>query len=50
MSKEDQQKIVDFVRDHKEHFDSYPFEVEVGDIVYSYEEYWEIINKNKVNI
>tara|TARA_R110001632_G_scaffold210592_1_gene335737 strand:+ start:318 stop:473 length:156 start_codon:yes stop_codon:yes gene_type:complete len=41
--------IADFVRDHKKHFDAYPVEVEVSDRVYSYDEYWDILNNNDTN-
>jgi|10_taG_2_1085330.scaffolds.fasta_scaffold263057_2 hypothetical protein len=34
-----------FVDDHKKHFDTYPMDVEVDGRVYSWEEYWEILDK-----
>jgi glycerol-3-phosphate cytidylyltransferase-like family protein len=37
--------IKDYVDDHKEHFDSYPMEVEVDDKVYDFDEYWAILDK-----
>jgi hypothetical protein len=37
--------IKDYVDDHKKHFDAYPMDVEVGDKVYDYDEYWEILDK-----
>ncbi len=43
------QYIADFVNDHKKHFDAYPVEVEVSDRVYSYDEYWDILNNNDTN-
>ena len=36
--------IKEFVDDHKEHFDCYPMEVEVNDVVYSWDQYWEILD------
>tara|TARA_E500000318_G_scaffold90904_1_gene88999 strand:+ start:372 stop:527 length:156 start_codon:yes stop_codon:yes gene_type:complete len=41
--------IADFVSDHKKHFDAYPVEVEVGERVYSYEEYWQILDSSDIN-
>jgi hypothetical protein len=41
--------IADFVRDHKKHFDAYPVEVEVGERVYGYEEYWQILDSSDIN-
>jgi hypothetical protein len=38
-----------FVRDHKKHFDAYPVEVEVGERVYGYEEYWQILDSSDIN-
>ena len=37
--------IKDYVDDHKKHFDAYPMDVEVDDKVYSYDEYWKILDK-----
>jgi len=37
--------IKDYVDDHKEHFDAYPMDVEVDDKVYSYDEYWKMLDK-----
>ena len=37
--------INDYVQDHKKHFDAYPMDVEVDDKVYSYDEYWKILDK-----
>ena len=36
--------IKEFVDDHKEHFGWYPAEVEVNDVVYSWHEYWKILD------
>ena len=41
------QDINDYVQDHKKHFDAYPMDVEVDDKVYSYDEYWKILDKYK---
>ena len=35
--------IKEFVDDHKEYFGCYPVEVEVNDVVYSWDQYWEIL-------
>ncbi len=43
------QYIADFVNDHKKHFDAYPVEVEVGTRVYTYEEYWQILDSIDIN-
>ena len=36
--------ITEYVEDHKKHFDSYPMDVEVGDKVYRYDEYWKVLD------
>ena len=36
--------IKEFVDHHKAHFDCYPVEVEVNDVVYSWDQYWEILD------
>ena len=41
--------ITEFVNDHYEHFNFYPLEVEVNDVIYSYDDYWKILNKDKPN-
>ena len=38
--------IKEFVDDHKAHFDCYPMEVEVNDVVYPWDQYWEILEKD----
>jgi hypothetical protein len=38
--------ILDYVNDHKTHFDAYPIDVEVDGRVYSWEEYWAVINSD----
>ncbi len=42
--------IKEFVDDHKEHFDCYPMEVEVNDVVYSWDQYWEILETKSKNV
>ena len=42
------QDIKDYVQDHKKHFDAYPMDVEVDDKVYSYDEYWKMLDKYKL--
>lgn len=37
--------IKDYVDDHKEHFDTYPMDVEIDDKLYDWDEYWEILGK-----
>ncbi len=41
--------IKEFIDDHYKHFDCYPLEVEVKNVVYSYDDYWKILNNNKPN-
>tara|TARA_R100001224_G_scaffold31457_1_gene17386 strand:+ start:2994 stop:3263 length:270 start_codon:yes stop_codon:yes gene_type:complete len=38
--------IKEFVDDHKAHFHCYPMEVEVNDVVYSWDQYWEILDND----
>ena len=38
--------ISDFVNDHKEHFGTYPMEVEVNGEVYDFDAYWDILDGN----
>ena len=40
--------IREYVSDHKKHFDTYPMDVEVDGIVYSWNEYWEILEEMNV--
>ena len=39
--------ISDYVQDYKKHFDAYPIDVEVDNIIYSYDEYWEILDSSQ---
>ena len=40
--------IKDFVLDHFAHFGTYPAEVETEEAVYSFEEYWAILDGENV--
>ena len=37
-------EIKDYVRDHYKYYGWYPYDVEVGDVVYSYEQYMDILS------
>ena len=37
-------EIKDYVRDHYKYSGWYPYDVEVGDVVYSYEQYMDILS------
>ncbi len=39
--------ILDYVNDHKKHFEAYPMDVEVDGYLYTWEEYWAIIDSDK---
>ena len=43
--KEVKAQIKDFVRDHDKYYGFYPYDVEVGDTLYSYEEYIHILSR-----
>ena len=36
--------IKEYVTDHYKHFGFYPHDVEVNDIIYTYQQYWSILN------
>ncbi len=36
--------IKEYVDDHKRQFDCYPVDVEVNDVVFNWDQYWEILN------
>ena len=38
-------EIKDYVRDHYKYYGWYPYDVQVGDVVYSYEEYMHILSR-----
>ena len=42
--KEVKKEIKDYVRDHYKYYGWYPYDVEVGDVVYSYEQYMDILS------
>ena len=42
--KEVKAQIKDYVRDHYQYYGWYPYDVEVGDVVYSYEQYMDILS------
>ena len=42
--KEVKAQIKDYVRDHYKYYGWYPYDVEVGDVVYSYEQYMDILS------
>ena len=37
-------EIVDFVQNHYKHFEAYPMEVETSYSVYTFEQYWSILD------
>ena len=37
-------QIKDYVRDHYKYYGWYPYDVEVGDVVYTYEQYMDILS------
>ena len=37
-------EIKDYVRDHYKYYGFYPYDVEVGDVVYTYEQYMDILS------
>ena len=42
--KEVKAQIKDYVRDHYKYYGFYPYDVEVGDVLYSYEQYMDILS------
>ena len=36
-------EIKDYVRDHYKYYGWYPYDVQVGDVLYSYEQYMDIL-------
>ena len=38
--------IFEYVHEHYKHFNFYPIDVEVNNIIYSYSEYWKILDQN----
>ena len=43
--KEVKKEIKDYVRDHYKYYGWYPYDVQVGDVLYSYEEYMHILSR-----
>ena len=41
--KEVKKEIKDYVRDHYKYYGWYPYDVQVGDVLYSYEQYMDIL-------
>ena len=37
--------IKEYVEDHIKHFGFYPYDVEIDNKIYSFNEYWKILNK-----
>ena len=42
--KEVKAQIKDYVRDHYKYYGWYPYDVEVGDVVYTYQQYMDILS------
>ena len=42
--KEVKKEIKDYVRDHYKYYGFYPYDVEVGNVVYTYEQYMDILS------
>ena len=42
--KEVKAQIKDYVRDHYKYYGFYPYDVEVGDVLYTYEQYMDILS------
>ena len=42
------QLIKDYVDDHYEHFEWYPLDVEIDDRIYSWDEYWSILDDDRI--
>ena len=41
------EQILDFVNDHYERFGAYPMEVETDNAVYTFDQYWSILDATK---
>ena len=44
IKEEVKKEIKDYVRDHYKYYGWYPYDVEVGDVVYTYEQYMDILS------
>ena len=42
-------EIKDYVRDHYKYYGWYPYDVQVGDVLYSYEQYMDILSRQFKN-
>ena len=42
--KEVKKEIKDYVRDHYKYYGWYPYDVQVGDVLYTYEQYMDILS------
>ena len=42
--KEIKAEIKDYVRDHYKYYGWYPYDVQVGDVLYTYEQYMDILS------
>ena len=42
--KEVKAQIIDYVRDHYKYYGWYPYDVQVGDTLYTYEQYMDILS------
>lgn len=42
------EEILEFVRDHWQHFGAYPMEVETDDEVLTWDQYWSYITEQEV--
>ena len=40
--------IKEYVWDHYKYFEFYPIDVEVDDVVYNWDQYWEILDEENV--
>ena len=38
-----------YVDDHKKHFDAWPVDIEIGNRIYDWDEYWHILEKYKAS-
>ena len=43
--KEVKKEIKDYVRDHYKYYGFYPYDVQVGDTLYTYEQYMDILSR-----
>ena len=44
------EQIEDFVRDHWQQFGCYPMEVETDNAVYTFDQYWSILDAANIDI